>query len=61
MERNSYLVLYRLVLLIGTFLLTNFAIGTEQLKVYYFYFCKESTQLIHFARRILKLKELFNH
>ena len=56
MERNIQLALYKLAIFIGTFLLTNFAIGSEQLKLYIYYFNQETFHLLHKAKKILSVK-----
>jgi hypothetical protein len=61
MEKNILLVFYKLALFIGTFMLANFAIGSEQLKLYFECVSKESVHLMQLARRVLKMKELLHH
>lgn len=61
MERNLTDIFYKLALFIGSFMLTNFAIGTEQLKLYLFYFNRESFNFIGKAKKIFSLKDYFNH
>jgi hypothetical protein len=59
MERNILLFCYKSALYLGTFMLANFAIGTEQLKLYIYFFNKETFQILHKAKRIFSLKDNF--
>lgn len=59
MERNIADVFYKLALFIGTFMLTNFAIGSEQLKLYIYYINKETYSFIHKAKKMFSFRQYF--
>ena len=52
MEKSIPEILYKIALFVGTFLLTNLAIGSEQVKSYITFFNKEFDNFLMAARRL---------